>query len=71
MKIVLHCLMSSADLKSGEEITDVGFLPSLVEEIFEGTDLEELLDLMFERILQNMRISKREKATGDLFGLKN
>ena len=34
VKMVLHCLMSSADLKSGEEITDLGFFSSLVEEVF-------------------------------------
>ena len=52
--MTLHCLMSSADLKSGEEITDVGFFSSLVEEVYEGTDLEKLLDEMFARILENM-----------------
>ena len=54
VKMALHCLMSSTDLKSGEEITDVGFFSSLVEEVYEGTDLKELLDAMFARILENM-----------------
>ena len=53
-KMTLHCLMSSTDLKSGEEITDVGFFSSLVEEVYEGTDLEKILDVMFARILENM-----------------
>ena len=53
-KLVLHYLMSSTDLKSGEEITDLGFFSSLVEEVYEGTDLEKLLDEMFARILKNM-----------------
>ena len=46
--------MPSTDLKSGEEITDVGFFSSPVEEVYEGTDLEKLLDEMFARILENM-----------------
>ena len=54
VKMSLHCLMSSADLKSGEEITDVEFFSSLVEEVYEGNDLEKLLDEMFARNLENM-----------------
>ena len=54
--------MSSADLKTGEEITDLGFFSSLVEEVFEGTNLEELLDLMFERMKENMANFTKEKS---------
>ena len=62
VKMVLHCLMSSADLKTGEEIEDVGFFPSLVEEVFEGTDFEELLDLMFARTLETMANFRKGKS---------
>ena len=62
VKIVLHCLMRSTDLKTGKEFEDVGFFSSLVEEVFEGSDLNELLDLMFERILENMANFQKGKS---------
>ena len=39
-KMVLHCLMSSADLKTGMAIKDIGFFSSGVGDVFEGTDLK-------------------------------
>ena len=62
--MVLHCLISSSDLKTGEETTDMGFFSSLVEEVFEGTNLEELLDLMFERMKENMANFTKGKSNG-------
>ena len=62
VKMVLRCLMSSADLKTGEEIEDVGFFSSLVEDVFEGTNLGELLDGIFARTLETMANFQKGKS---------
>ena len=54
--------MSSVNLGTGEEVTDVGFFNSETEEIFEGTTLEELVKEMNLLMLENMANFQRGKS---------
>ena len=58
-------MISSVNLGTGEEVTDVGFFNSGTEEIFEGTTLEELVDEMYLQMLINMKNLKKKKENGD------
>ena len=54
--------MVSSNLAQGTEIEDIAFFSSLAEEVFEGTDLEKLVDEIFTRILENMRNFQRGRS---------
>ena len=55
VKMILVCRMSSADLAEGTTIENDAFFSSPVEEVFEGTDLENLVKKMNEWMLENMQ----------------
>ena len=55
VKMVLVCRMFSSNLAAGTTVENDAFFPSPVEEVFEGTDLVELVKKMNEWMLENMR----------------
>ena len=55
VKTILVCRMSSSDLAKGTTVENDAFFSSPVEEVFEGTDLIELVKKMHEWMLENMR----------------
>ena len=55
VKMVLVCRMFSSDLATETSIENDAFFSSPVEEVFEGTDLEELTGKMNEWMLESMR----------------
>ena len=69
--MILVCRMSSSNLAEGTTVENDAFFSSPVEEVFEGTDLENLVKKMNEWMLENMQNFKREEATGNSFELKN
>ena len=72
VKMILVCRMSSSNLAEGTTVENDAFFSSPVEEVFEGTDLENLVKKMNEWMLgKHAGIFKREEATGNSFELKN
>ena len=55
VKMVLVCRMSSSNLAEGTTVENDAFFSSPVEEVFEGTDLENLVKKMNEWMLENMQ----------------
>ena len=55
VKMVLVCRMFSSNLAAGTTVENDAFFPSPVEEVFEGTDLVELVKKMNEWMLESMR----------------
>ena len=55
VKMVLVCRMFSSNLAAGTTVENDAFFPSPVEEVFEGTDLIELVKKMNEWMLESMR----------------
>ena len=62
VQITLVARMVSSNLAQGTEIEDTAFFSSLAEEVFEGTDFENLADDIFTRILENMRNFQRGRS---------
>ena len=54
--------MVSSNLVRGTVIEDIAFFSSLTEEVFDGTNLERLINDMFARILENMRNFQRGRS---------
>ena len=55
VKMILVCRMSSSNLAEGTTVENDAFFSSPVEEVFEGTDLENLVKKMNEWMLENMQ----------------
>ena len=62
VRMALVCRMFSADLAEGTTIENDAFFSSPVEEVFEGTDLENLVKKMNEWMLENMRNFQKGKS---------
>ena len=71
INMVLHCIMKSTDIRSGEEITDVGYFASSYEENFKGNNNEELINKMIWRIFENMDNFTVEMRDIDIFERNN
>ena len=62
VKMVLVCRMASSNLAEGTTVENDAFFSSPVEEVFEGTDLENLVKKMNEWMLRkHAKFSKGKK----------
>ena len=62
VKMILVCRMFSSDLGEGTTVENDAFFSSPVEEVFEGTNLEELVKGMDEWMLESMRNFQKGKS---------
>ena len=62
IQITLVCKMVSSNISQGTEISDIAFFSSLAEEVFEGTDLERLIQSMIDRLLEHMMNFQRGRS---------